>query len=55
MAKRRTKASDVAKVTRAIAGRRNPDALPSNTKANGAIHEDDLVTDISGDAAREGI
>ncbi|MGQ0699592.1 MAG: MarR family winged helix-turn-helix transcriptional regulator [Panacagrimonas sp.] len=55
MATRRTKAADVAKVTKAIAAHRHIAAVSSMTKSNGPIREDDVVSEVSGDVAREGI
>lgn len=53
MATRRTKAVEVANVTKAIASRRNPALPPPVPKAG--TREAEASTDFSGDAAREGI
>ena len=54
MATRRTKAADVARVTKAITARRPADAA-TTSKSGSAMVDDDLVGEISGDDAREGI
>ena len=55
MAQRKTKAADVAKVTKAITARLNPDVLPARARPNGTKLGEDVVSELSGDAAREGI
>lgn len=55
MAMRRTKAADVANVTKAIAVGRNPAALPSASRLTGSVREEDAITETTGDASRESI
>ena len=54
MATRRTKAADVARVTKAITARHPVDAASASRSGN-ATAEDDLIGELSGDDAREGI
>lgn len=55
MAQRKPKAADVAKVTKAIADRLNPDLLPARPRPNGTKLGEDVVSELTGDSAREGI
>ena len=54
MATRRTKAADVARVTKAITARRPAEAA-TTSKSSSVMADDDLTGEISGDDAREGI
>lgn len=54
MATRRTRASEVAKVTKAIAASRSPDFL-TNSRSSGSVLDDDALSSSINDAAREGI
>lgn len=55
MATRRTKAADVAKVTKAIAASRSPELLPPAEKSNGSLRKGAAPNDASGDISGEGI
>jgi DNA-binding MarR family transcriptional regulator len=54
MATRRSKAADVAKVTKAIASSRAPDLLPSS-RVNGSSGDSDGVSVVASEVGREGI
>ena len=54
MAARRTRAADVAKVTKAIAASRSPDFLPA-LRVTGTVGDDDALSTSINDVAREGI
>ncbi|MGQ0620677.1 MAG: MarR family winged helix-turn-helix transcriptional regulator [Panacagrimonas sp.] len=55
MTKRRTRAADVARVTKAIADSRGSELLAPATRLNGLTQEETVVNDAAGDASREGI
>lgn len=54
MATRRTKAAEVAKVTKAIVARKR-DLLPPAAKPSSAVRDEEGAAEDTGDAAREGI
>lgn len=55
MVKRRTKAADVAKVTKAISSVRSAEFIPPNTPANGTLADELVAADHTGSPSREGI